>query len=564
MKEYPHIIPNVDEWPIASFYSDRSRVVKKLTNAALDHFNTQTQFDISQLLNQAIYAEKLRSKSNPLKVDPPNDFAYWSKLESDLSSSIANPELADEVQQEIMRKVIHRYSEEIAGNFVPKTFLFARRLLTFFFKLIYNPFYNRGNGLFWGSKDSLLDKFTVIGPMDHIRGLFDKGTVVILPTHFSNLDSILIGYGIEMLTGLPSFSYGAGLNLYDYELMAYFMSRLGAYKVDRRKKNPIYLHTLKQFSTISIQEGLNNIFFPGGTRSRSGALEKELKLGLLSTLVDSQNQFYLRNFDKKIIVVPLVISYHFVLEASGLIEQHLRRTGKENYLSTRGGGKKGIGAFGMLRRVFKSDSNVTLSFGKPIDIFGNPLDEDGNSVKGDRIVDIKEYFKSEGNINYDHQRNMVYTRSLAASLVKSYSEENVVLSSHLVTFTAFEIFRQKNINMDIFSVVSLPADFFNIPHEEFFGQLERVRAKLLELEGEGKIKLSEAVRNKTANELLEEAIKHVNTYHSLAPIKSSKGSILCESLKLLYYYRNRLEGYRLDKAIEVSPVKSYQLSRTLF
>ena len=216
MKEYPHIIPNVDEWPIASFYSDRSRVVKKLTNAALDHFNSQTQFDISQLLNQAIYAEKLRSKSNPLKVDPPNDFTYWSKLEADLSSSIANPELADEVQQEIMRKVIHRYSEEIAGNFVPKTFLFARRLLTFFFKLIYNPFYQRGSGLFWGSKDSLLDKFTVIGPMDHIRGLFDKGTVVILPTHFSNLDSILIGYGIEMLTGLPSFSYGAGLNLYDY------------------------------------------------------------------------------------------------------------------------------------------------------------------------------------------------------------------------------------------------------------------------------------------------------------------------------------------------------------
>ena len=35
---------------------------------------------------------------------------------------------------------------------------------------------------------------------------------------------------------------------------------------------------------ISLIEGINHIFFPGGTRSRSGAIEDKLKLGLLKII----------------------------------------------------------------------------------------------------------------------------------------------------------------------------------------------------------------------------------------------------------------------------------------
>src|SRR5690625_7368921 len=102
-----------------------------------------------------------------------------------------------------------------------------------------------------------------------------------LPTHVSNVDSSLIDYVIETKVGIPAFAYGAGLNLYNFGPAAYFMNRLGAYRVDRRKKNPIYLETLKAMSTLSIKSGVNNLFFPGGTRSRSGHSESRLKLGRL-------------------------------------------------------------------------------------------------------------------------------------------------------------------------------------------------------------------------------------------------------------------------------------------
>ena len=48
-------------------------------------------------------------------------------------------------------------------------------------------------------------------------------------------DSILIGYALDAFVIIPSFSYGAGLNLYNTGYTAYFMNRLGA-RVDRRKR----------------------------------------------------------------------------------------------------------------------------------------------------------------------------------------------------------------------------------------------------------------------------------------------------------------------------------------
>jgi glycerol-3-phosphate O-acyltransferase len=567
MKEYPNIIADIDEWPISQFYKDRDRVVKKLSKETFDYLSSHAvnQGELTAMVNQTIYAEKLRAKTEPFKVDPPKDYAYWKKMEADLSDDMLRGEESKHFVEDKLKRIINRYSEEITGNFVPKTFLFARKALTKFFSALYNPFYSKQGGLFWGDKESLLDKFRIEGPMDHIRDLFDKGTVLVLPTHFSNLDSILIGYGIEMLTGMPAYSYGAGLNLYDYEVMAYYMSRLGAYKVDRRKRNPIYAQAIKQFSTISIQEGLNSIFFPGGTRSRDGSIEKEIKLGLLSTLIDAQNEFYLRNYQKKIIIVPLVVSYHFVLEADSLIEQHLKRSGKENYLAKRKSKKNKMGTFKFLNRLIKSDSNVTLSFGAPIDIFGNLLDHEANSIKNDKNINIKEYFHdNNGVLNYDRQRNMVYTRHLADEIVKSYTRENVVLTSHLLSFTAFHMFKKKYASLDIFNLINLPLEYYSFTKDEMYDHIDKLRNRLIELELNGKLKLSPEIKNGNIESIVADALRNINVYHSNKPIDLKDDHFVSEDFRLLYYYSNRLDGYKLDRLIQVSSVKSLKVIQSLY
>ncbi len=562
MQPIDHIIPNIEDWPIATFHRDRERIVKKLISTTMEALLADPE--LPNYLNQTVYNEKLRCKSDALKVDPPKEYAYWKKIETDLSKALEEGQDQQKIHEEILHKIIARYAEEILGDFKPKTFRFIRKLTTWVFRLLLNPFKRKGQGFFWGNRSDVLDKIKVEGPIDDIRGLFDKGTVLVLPTHFSNLDSLSVGYSTDMLAGLPFFSYGAGLNLYDYELFAYYMSKVGTYKIDRRKRNPIYRKTLDLFSTVGIQEGLNSIFYPGGTRSRTGAIEQKLKFGLMNTIIDSQNEFYIKGIDKKIIIVPLVTSYHFVLEANGLIDQYLRKTGKENYFDRIP--KKGVSMmrFRFLKRLFGRGSEMVMSFGQPIDIFGHKIDKNGKSIKDGRTIDISNYFRSGDELTKDVQRNRVYSRYLAEAVVDSYMRENVVLTSHIAAFVVYQMFEKQYPNLDIFALLALPEDYLDLPIDKVCAQIKKVQDQLEVLRSAGQVKLSEEVETYTPEELLSDATEHINSYHFHQPIKVKNGAVQSENLKLLYFYHNRLYGYKLDRIITVGQKKNIILRRALY
>ena len=317
-KIYDHIMPSLQDWPITRFSNDRDQFIERLIPYTMERLMSSNH-NPEELLSKSIYLETKRVKNNPWNVDPGDEKTYWKSLikELDATQKAEDPDLE---RRKLLRRIVYRYSEEIIGFFIPKTYLFARKFLGSFFKRLFNNGWGRGHKGIWGSKKDLQNKIKVDGYVEEIRELFNKGTVVIVPTHYSNLDSIMIGYGIDSNLGIPAFSYGAGLNLYDYEVLAYFMNRLGAYRVDRRKKNPIYLETLKSMASLSLIEGLNHIFFPGGTRSRSGAIEDKLKLGLLNSVIDAQRYCILNEINQKIFVVPLTVGYHFVLEAGSLVD----------------------------------------------------------------------------------------------------------------------------------------------------------------------------------------------------------------------------------------------------
>ncbi len=169
---------------------------------------------------------------------------------------------------------MHRYVSEIVGEFDPQAFNLAKAILPQFFGRILSAAPGKWLKTFAGNVKTLHEKIPISGDIEKIRHLATKGTVVVVPTHFSNMDSIMVGWLLNEL-GLPAFTYGAGLNLFSIGILSYFMSRLGAYKVDRRKKNSVYLEMIKCYSTVALQRGAHSIFFPGGTRSRSGELEKK-------------------------------------------------------------------------------------------------------------------------------------------------------------------------------------------------------------------------------------------------------------------------------------------------
>lgn len=562
---YPHVIPEISEWPIYKLSEDRRNFIREINEFTLNRLMAYPSGKLSDTLAQTVYLERIRMREEPWKVDPPNDRQFWSRIQKRLVAASLDRSDAEASanNEELLRLILNRYSEEIVGTFRIKTFLFARKFLTVFFNRLLQA---KQRGIFHlrGGRRRLSEKLIVQGEVEKVRALATKGTLVIVPTHFSNLDSIMIGYCLDLVVGLPSFSYGAGLNLYNAGYVAYFMNRLGAYRVDRRKKNDIYLETLKAMSKLSIQRGVNSLFFPGGTRSRSGVLESRLKLGLLGTTVEAQRAIFQQGRKDKIFIVPLVLSYHFVLEGQFLIEQHLKNIGKERFIKTQDAFFNPFKLFQFAWQVLAEGNDITFSFGQPMDVLGNPVDEHGNSYdKYGNLLHLEEYFESNGKINEDLQRESEYTKILAAKIVDRYHKDNIVLSSHLLAFAAFCLLRKENARLDLYGVLRLPPDDYIFDDdllEEVTGQIQRILQRKAEA---GEVRLSPAIAL-PPRELIQDGISKLGTFHVKKPLRLNKeGKVVSENFMLLYFYHNRLEGYGLANKIAWSNLRASMAQREL-
>ncbi|MEM9921395.1 MAG: 1-acyl-sn-glycerol-3-phosphate acyltransferase [Bacteroidota bacterium] len=548
-KALPAVIENIEDWPIYKMSEDRDAFIEEIDEFTVKRLMQFGNEQLQDIIAKTIYLERIRIKEEPWKVDPPNERQFWTRIRKNLVRKSLDKDDEESRGQtaEILRRIVHRYSEEIVGTFKIPTFLFARRLLTLLFHRLLNTAASRNLRRIWSSKLSVTQSFDLVGDLEHIRALAAKGTLVVVPTHSSNLDSIMIGYVLDLM-GLPSFSYGAGLNLYNTGYTAYFMNRLGAYRLDRRKKNQIYLETLKAMSNLSIQRGTNSLFFPGGTRCRSGKIEDKLKMGLLGTAVEAQRALCEQGKSDKIFIIPLILCYHSVLEAKHLIDQHLKRTGKEQYIDYSYSRRK---VLRFIWRLFSASSTITLSFGKPMDVLGNFVDREGNSFdRHGNVVEIKDYFVSQGRVKTDHQREGEYTRILAERIVRRYYRDNVVLSSHLVAFAAFNILQYTNQHLDLYGLLRLPAEDYIFSVDSMDKVVGQLRKRLMEMEDNGRIKLSYEIRGEVTD-LIRHGVRNLGIFHPAKPLVFDKaGNLVSEDFKLLYYYHNRLDNYQLEKAIE--------------
>ena len=543
-----HIIPNMADWPISQFGEKRGEFVFELNDFVLKKILDSHRENLEPLLAKTIYLEKKRSKNNRWRVDPEDEVRYWSSLSKELNQ-VTQDGGTQGGYLELLKRIINRYDEEIVGTFKPKTYKFTFTFLNIFFKRLLNTAAGRNHKRLWGSRHQLVEKLKVYGEVDKIKALFDQGTVVMVPTHFSNLDSMVIGYAMQSAVGIPAFSFGAGLNLFDNEIVGYFINRLGAYRVDRRKKNPIYLECLTSMAAYSIQKGVNNLFFPGGTRSREGGMEDRLKLGLLGSSIEAQRNMVIEGKKEKVFIVPMILGYNFVLEAKFLIEQHLARTGKEKYIKSKDAFKSYRKITKFIWSLFSEKSDISVSFGEPMDIMGNFVDDEGNSIdiNGEHI-DLRDYFSLDGEVKANAQRENVYTKILGDRILDSYKRNNVVLSSHLLAYSAFKIL-EKSHDGDVYSLVNLPKEKSQIEWDYLETIITRLQVALLELESKGKIKLSREVKWEPRR-LIEDGIKNLGIYHAQKPLLINNDKVWSESLKVLYYYHNRIKIYDLDKYIE--------------
>ncbi|MEO0895528.1 MAG: 1-acyl-sn-glycerol-3-phosphate acyltransferase [Bacteroidota bacterium] len=556
---YEPTVPNIYNWPIARLFRSKDRFLKEVideTMEAVAQFAQRQNSSIEQLVAKTMYRERIRMKEDPWKVDPKDEIKFWRNIKKKLVAidRIENDPTAYEKDvHNLLYSIVSRYANEIVSTFKPGTYQFAKRFLPFFFSTLLNASAGKTIRSIISHKVKMQERIHLMGETDMLRELSRIGTVVVVPTHLSNLDSILVGWSLSAL-GLPAFTYGAGLNLYNNKILARFMTRLGAYTVDRRKRNPIYRSTLDSYATRATIEGVNHIFFPGGTRSRSGEIEKNLKQGLLSTVIEAQRQNFAgepRAQSEKIFIVPLVMSYHFTLEAKSLINQYLNRTGQEQYYTLDKESSDLVKIFQFIWTTFSKSSDIYLSYGKPMDVFGNFVDQEGNSIdRNGNTIEIKEYFMSNGELTKDHQRDDQYTKMLADKIVERYHAENYVFSSHLVAFVAFQMFKKNRKDLNLYSLLRLPEEERYLEVAPFLACIEAVHNRLKELNQEEKVNLPSHLRNEPST-IMEHGLKNLGLYHTKRVLKLTKdGRLFTDNMNILYYYHNRLVGYELESLVK--------------
>lgn len=177
------------------------------------------------------------------------------------------------------------------------------------------------------------------GAMKKLREAMLQGnSVVLLPTHQSHLDYMLLSYAMRA-EALPMPHIAAGENL-DLPGVGAILRRGGAFFIPRvikgREDEQMVKAVLKAYVDVLVRNGAAVEFFAEGGRSRDGRIAK-MRLGLLSLVAQAGNRenqmkqaqaeaeegdrTALERGPRQVIFVPVTIAYDATLERAAFAEE---------------------------------------------------------------------------------------------------------------------------------------------------------------------------------------------------------------------------------------------------
>jgi glycerol-3-phosphate O-acyltransferase len=497
---------------------------------------------VEEVAADVLYNERLRLESAPPTRAARQEQAWYREAARRLRRVSATEQL------ELVRRMAERFAREVLGYFDPAIYELSTRVLPVASGLLVNAVSPLSLLQRLPRLPDLGDRIELRGAVDRLREAAARGTVVLAPTHQSHMDSIVMGYALYKM-GLPPFTYGAGLNLFGNPLLSFFLRHLGAYRVDRKKKNALYKAVLKEYAAVSIEYGYHNLFFPGGTRSRSGAVERRLKLGLLGAGLHAlcHNLRYGRE-RSAVYVVPCTVSFGLVLEAQTLIEDHLQEEGKSRYIIEDDEFSEPRRIFNFVRNLISLDSRIVLNVGEPLDPLGHRIAPDGRSLdEHGAPVDLAAILSLDGRPTPDPDRDEELTRRLGRAVVAELQRQVTFLPTHLLAFAVFDLLRHRARDRDLFRFLRTAGELGGVPLDDVYPALERLRDGIAARVAEGRLGPDAVPFGFDPQEVVHDGLRYFGTYHT-HPVLARRGDRLFPGdPNLLFYYRNRLDGFDLDQ-----------------
>lgn len=544
----PHVAPHVareGEPAIFGFNSERDDIVREVVQrVSLRH--EQGGRPLEYVLNE-VALEEIRRLSSQRDAEAAVALGGWKSLVKRIGK------LDDAGKQEALRTITSRMAKDVAGNFDPRVYDFATRVVPHALSGILKPsslaedalqlvrarLSARRGSEAWAPVDDLL---RTEGEIDVLRALGKKGTLVFVPTHSSNLDSVVLGYAL-MRHDLPPVVYGAGKNLFSNPIVSFFMHNLGAYRVDRRIRAQLYKEVLKTYACVMVERGYHSLFFPGGTRSRSGMVERKLKLGLAGSAVEAFSRNAARGAARPVFFVPTTINYSLVLEAETLVADWLKDSGQGRYIIEDDEFSQLDRWLAFFRKLAQIEAPCVIRFGHALDPFGNEVDPDGRSLAPHgRPIDPRGYVETGGAPVLDVRRDAAYTRGLGSLLAGRYERETVLMGTQIVSHLFFRRLVHASPGLDLFARLRIRHEIA-VPREELRPELGAMLDRLREMEHRGEVHLSELVRRADPDTLVDRVKAAFEGYHERKILVENDGLLTLEDPTMVLYYQNRVVAY---------------------
>jgi glycerol-3-phosphate O-acyltransferase len=517
---------------LEKFNADRERLLAEVERRVVARRVVEARAggdaSLEYVLNDVAYCEIRRLEASKAKSAA---IERWR----DLSRRLLAMSEAD--KQDELRALVRHYGHDVVGNFDPRVYRFATGIAPTLLGFLFSPTGTLREGV--QAIGNLDARIHADGEIAVARTCAERGTIIVTPTHSSNMDSPAIGLGL-LRAGLPPTTYGAGKNLFTNPFISYFMRNLGAYRVDRRLKFELYKDVLKEYSTVLLEHGYHSLFFPGGTRCRSNIIERNLKLGLLGTTVTAyKNAVRAGAPHKRLYIVPATINYRLVLEAETLIDDYLAETGKSRYIITDDEFSRVGRLLEFFRKIVAHEGSVIVRFGRPLDPFGNDVTDDGESIdRQGRTVDPASFVRgADGEVTDDDQRDAEYTRALGRRLAAAYPRLTVFHATHLVARAVYDVVARIAGTRDIYRLIRVPPRQLTAPLDAVVEQLGRLRARLADTPAWGAE--HPLIAGQDAGEIVDDAVRGLSTYHTRPIVSRHDHTLQINDVKLLYYYQNR-------------------------
>ncbi len=275
-------------------------------------------------LERSYYGPPLKSHSR---------ICFDTLRDKDLQNYMEQIEKQTGVPKVKVEKKAKNYYQEVAARFDIDIIHIVDKFLSFIWKRIYE-------NLIWQSSD-----------IDKIRRASQKGPLIIVPSHKSHLDYMVISQ-ILYWEGLMLPHIAAGANLSFFPLGAIFRKG-GAFFIRRTfKGDPLYPQVVRAYIKRLLKERFTQEFFIEGGRSRTGKTLTP-KLGLLSIMVDCLTDGKLH----EAMFLPANISYEKLAEAG---EYQRELTGGEKKVES---ARDLLGSAGVLKKKLGC---VYVTFDEPI------------------------------------------------------------------------------------------------------------------------------------------------------------------------------------------------------